>query len=355
MTEAADIHAVEPASSRDATSSLVSVEDLEVHFTPRRGLSRQAGALLRAVDGVTFSIARGETLGLVGESGCGKTTTGRATILLVSPTSGSVRFKGIELTTLSYREKQRARRDMQMIFQDPYSSLDPRMRVGKAIAEPLRIHGLARGREATRITEEVLAAVGLSKDALDRFPHEFSGGQRQRVAIARALAVRPALVVCDEPISSLDVSIQAQVLNLFVDLQEQFDLTYLFIAHDLSAIQHISRRIAVMYLGKIVEVVASTDLYGQPLHPYTKSLLSAVPRPNPHIERNRERIVLQGDVPSPMQPPSGCRFHTRCPFAQDRCRVEEPQLATALTNHLVACHYWEELANVSPARGLKRA
>jgi oligopeptide transport system ATP-binding protein len=305
-------------------------------------LQRQVG-WVRAVDDISFSVKRGETLGLVGESGCGKSTTGRAILQLYKPTAGTVNFLGKPLTTLGGGELRKMRREMQMIFQDPYASLNPRMTVGSIIGEPLEIHGLAKGREKQERVQELLRIVGLNPYFANRYPHEFSGGQRQRIGIARALAVQPSFIVCDEPISALDVSIQAQVINLLEELQEQFNLTYLFIAHDLSVVRHISDRVAVMYVGKIVELTTRDLLYERPLHPYTKALLSAVPIPDPAIERKRQRIILTGDVPSPVNPPTGCRFHPRCPFAQDLCREKEPPLIEVEPNHYTACHFWDEI------------
>jgi oligopeptide transport system ATP-binding protein len=299
---------------------------------------RKVGAV-RAVDGLSFFIRKGETLGLVGESGCGKSTTGRAILQLYRPTSGSVQFEGVELTRLKGEALRKMRRQVQMIFQDPYASLNPRMTVGSIIGEPLDIHGLARGREKQQRVEELLRVVGLNPYFANRYPHEFSGGQRQRIGIARALAVNPSFIVCDEPISALDVSIQAQIINLLEELQDEFGLTYLFIAHDLSVVRHISDRIAVMYLGKIVELADRLELYEQPLHPYTKALLSAVPIPDPTIERKRERIILTGDVPSPVNPPPGCRFHTRCPLADTICREQEPEFREVTPGHWAACHF----------------
>jgi oligopeptide transport system ATP-binding protein len=327
-----------------ALNAFVEVADLKVDFVLRRSLIGRPTRTLRAVDGVSFAINQGETLGLVGESGCGKTTTGRATILLQTPTAGTVRIGDMELTALPLRAQRKARRNMQMVFQDPYSSLDPRMKVGAAIREPLEIHGILHGAEATDRVNELLEAVGLPRDSVNRLPHEFSGGQRQRVAVARALAVWPSFIVCDEPISSLDVSVQAQVLNLLDDLQQQLGLTYLFIAHDLAAVRHISQRIAVMYLGKVVETAGRDELSKEPLHPYTRSLLSAVPRPNPVTERIRRRVVLRGDVPSALHPPTGCRFHTRCPYARELCRQQEPPLELVPSRRQVACHFWREVA-----------
>jgi oligopeptide transport system ATP-binding protein len=327
-----------------ADGELLQVENLKMYFPITQGiiLQRQVG-WVRAVDDISFGVRRGETLGLVGESGCGKSTTGRAILQLYKPTAGSVNFLGKQLTTLGGGELRKMRREMQMIFQDPYASLNPRMTVGSIIGEPLEIHGLAKGREKQERVQELLRIVGLNPYFANRYPHEFSGGQRQRIGIARALAVQPSFIVCDEPISALDVSIQAQVINLLEELQEQFNLTYLFIAHDLSVVRHISDRVAVMYVGKIVELTTRDLLYERPLHPYTKALLSAVPIPDPAIERKRQRIILTGDVPSPVNPPTGCRFHPRCPFAQDLCRQKEPQLLEVEPNHFAACHFWDEI------------
>jgi oligopeptide transport system ATP-binding protein len=323
-----------------AAPTLLDVRDLVMHFPLTQGVifQRKVGAV-RAVDGLSFTIRKGETLGLVGESGCGKSTTGRAILQLYRPTSGTVQFEGVELTRLKGEALRKMRRQVQMIFQDPYASLNPRMTVGSIIGEPLDIHGLARGREKQQRVEELLRVVGLNPYFANRYPHEFSGGQRQRIGIARALAVNPSFIVCDEPISALDVSIQAQIINLLEELQDEFGLTYLFIAHDLSVVRHISDRIAVMYLGKIVELADRLELYEQPLHPYTKALLSAVPIPDPTIERKRERIILTGDVPSPVNPPPGCRFHTRCPLADTICREQEPEFREVTPGHWAACHF----------------
>jgi oligopeptide transport system ATP-binding protein len=318
---------------------LLDVEQLRAHYTARRGLPfARRTTVTRAVDGVDLTIARGETVGLVGESGCGKSTLGRAILRLTPATSGSIRFDGVDVTTAGGDALRRLRRQMQMVFQDPYGSLDPRMTIEQAIAEPLRIHSLATGRRRRPRIRELLSLVGLDPEVAERFPHEFSGGQRQRIGIARALAVEPEFIVCDEPVSALDVSVQAQVLNLLDRLRDQLGLTYLFVAHDLSVVRHISHRVAVMYLGKIVEVAPRDDLYAAPLHPYTQALLSAVPVPNPALERQRRRTILVGDVPSPANPPSGCRFHTRCPIAVDRCAVEEPRLERKRGERLAACH-----------------
>ncbi len=318
---------------------LVSVQDLQMYFPVRSGIIFQRKiADIKAVDGVSFEIKRGETLGLVGESGCGKTTTGRCILQLYKPTAGNVLFEGQDLTTLKGGQLRRFRRRMQMIFQDPYSSLDPRQNAGSIIGEPLIVHKMTNSRgEYREQVSELLSVVGLNPSMANRFPHEFSGGQRQRIGVARALAVRPSLIVCDEPVSALDVSIQAQVINLLEDLQEQFNLTYLFIAHDLSVVRHISDRIAVMYLGKIMELADRLELYENPLHPYTKALLSAVPIPDPVIESQRERIILTGDVPSPLRPPPGCVFHTRCPIAIDECSQVVPELRNVGNEHWVSC------------------
>jgi oligopeptide transport system ATP-binding protein len=329
-----------PQSASATGAPLLEVKDLVMHFPLTQGVffQRKIGAV-RAVDGVSFSIHRGETLGLVGESGCGKSTTGRALLQLYKPTAGCVRFEGQDLVTLGAEEMRRMRRQVQMIFQDPYASLNPRMTVGSIIGEPLDIHGLAKGKEKQDRVEQLLSVVGLNPYFANRYPHEFSGGQRQRIGIARALAVNPAFIVCDEPISALDVSIQAQIINLLEELQSEFGLTYLFIAHDLSVVRHISNRVAVMYLGKIVELADRNELYVAPKHPYTKALLSAVPIPDPVIERKRERIILTGDVPSPVNPPSGCRFHTRCPLADTICREKDPEWREVTPGHWAACHF----------------
>jgi oligopeptide/dipeptide ABC transporter ATP-binding protein len=317
---------------------ILEVRDLVKHFHLGGGAFGGEPAVIKAVDGVSFTIRRGETLGLVGESGCGKTTTGRCILQLEKPTSGQVIFEGRDLTTASDAELRKVRRRLQVIFQDPYSSLNPRMTVGQIIAEPLAVHGLVRDRAARAArVRELLGHAGLLPGMASRYPHELSGGQRQRVGIARALAMEPALIVCDEPVSALDVSIQAQIINLLEELQAEFGLTYLFVAHDLSVVRHISDRVAVMYLGKIVEITDRKSLYEDPQHPYTRALLSAVPIPDPAVEAGRERIVLGGEVPSPLKPPSGCVFHPRCPIAIDDCRREVPALRETRADHRVAC------------------
>jgi oligopeptide transport system ATP-binding protein len=326
---------------------LLEVTDLKKHFPIKRGLLSRTVGQVRAVDGVSFSVQAGEVLGLVGESGCGKTTTGRCILRLVEPTSGSVRFEGREVTTLGRRALRSLRREMQIVFQDPYSSLNPRLTVGSMLGEPLAIHHLARGAAARDRVAELLTLVGLSPDHARRYPHEFSGGQRQRIGVARALAVNPRLIVADEPVSALDVSIQAQIINLLRDLQRKMNLTYLFVAHDLSVVEFISDRVAVMYLGKIVELASSTELYRQPLHPYSVSLLSAIPVPDP--DRKRARIVLKGDVPSAAKPPSGCRFHPRCFMAREICTHEEPPLLQINPGHWSACHFAGDLVSGTPA------
>ena len=322
--------------------TLVDVKDLEVYFPITSGIVFQRKvADVKAVDGVTFSVKKGETLGLVGESGCGKSTTGKAILQLERPTGGEVKFGASDLTKLKGGKLRSFRRNMQMIFQDPYASLNPRMSVGSIISEPITIHKLAKGSEKKERVQNLLQTVGLNPYFANRFPHEFSGGQRQRIGIARALAVEPDFIVCDEPVSALDVSIQAQIINLLQDLQDEFGLTYLFIAHDLSVVRHISDRVAVMYLGHIMELTDRDSIFDNPLHPYTKALMSAVPIPDPVLERERERIILLGDVPSPIAPPPGCVFHTRCPIAIDECRTTKPEwrnVGTADAEHWVWCH-----------------
>jgi oligopeptide transport system ATP-binding protein len=318
---------------------LVGVRDLAVHFPTRSGLFGRTSGAIKAVDGISFDISRGETLGMVGESGCGKTTAGRAILQLYRPTAGSVTLDGVDLVRQSPAEVRHARRKMQMIFQDPYASLNPQMRVGEIIARPLRVHGAARtGADERHMVADLMGKVGLDPAWRERYPHEFSGGQRQRIGIARALATKPDFIVCDEPISALDVSIQAQIVNLLEDLRDELGLTYLFIAHDLGMVRHISTRVAVMYLGKVMELTSSDELYEDPLHPYTQALLSAIPIPDPVLERGRRRILLEGDLPSPANPPVGCRFSTRCPLATARCRQDEPAFREAASGHWVACH-----------------
>jgi oligopeptide transport system ATP-binding protein len=331
----------------DNGKSLLRVENLKKHFPIMRGIiiSRQAGAV-KAVDGVSFTVQEGETLGLVGESGCGKSTTGRAILQLQKPTSGKVFFYDSELTGLSSVQLRALRPKMQMIFQDPYASLNPRHTVGKIVGEPLLIHGFGSESEIKARVIELLDMVGLKEVHYKRFPHEFSGGQRQRIGIARALALSPSFIVCDEPISALDVSIQAQVINLLQDLQHELNLTYLFIAHDLSMVKHISHRVAVMYLGKIAELSDRKSLFNEPLHPYTQALISAVPTPNPKVERTRQRILLEGEVPSPANPPSGCVFHTRCPIAVDECREVVPEYREVRPGHYAACHLIVEATEI---------
>jgi oligopeptide transport system ATP-binding protein len=337
------------------SDALVRVRELRKHFPITGGFLGRKTSLVKAVDGVTFEIRRGETLGLVGESGCGKSTTGRAILQLHKPTSGQVFFEGQDLTRLSGEELRRLRPRMQMIFQDPYAALNPRHTVGKIVGEPLVIHKMMGGHELQDRVAELLRLVGLDPAYVRRFPHEFSGGQRQRIGIARALSVNPSFVVCDEPISALDVSIQAQVVNLMQELQEQLGLTYLFIAHDLSMVKHISRRIAVMYLGKIMELAERNELFDDPLHPYTQSLSSAVPIPVPRLERQRQRFILSGDPPSPANPPSGCVFHTRCPLTIDECSRSEPLYREIRPGHYVACHLANERGGSKIARQASRA
>src|SRR6478672_6077375 len=337
----------ETATNGKNGSNLVEVEGLKVYFPIRAGIFKTIKGTVKAVDDVSFEVRRGETLGLVGESGCGKSTTGRAMIRLREPTGGTVKFDGVDLTSLKSEDLRRLRRRMQIIFQDPYGSLDPRMTVGAIISEPLETHGLAKGPARRERVAELLKMVGLDPTYVNRYPHEFSGGQRQRIGVARALAVEPEFIVCDEPISALDVSIQAQVLNLLTDLRQQLGLTYLFIAHDLSVVKHISDRVAVMYLGKIVEIGPPDVMYANPGHPYSRALLSAVPVPDPVLERKRKRVILTGDVPSPVNPPEGCRFHTRCWLYErlgqpEQCRTIDPPIRTLTGDHGAACHFAEQ-------------
>lgn len=323
---------------------LIEVENLSVHFrVPKKRLFQKHVDYVYAVSDLSFEIFQGETLGLVGESGCGKSTTGRALLHLIEPTKGEVTFEGVNITRLKGNELRKARKQFQIIFQDPFASLNPRLTVGDIVGEPLKIFGIASGKELDRQVQDLLHSVGMNPKFIRRYPHEFSGGQRQRIGIARALALRPKFVVADEPISSLDVSIQAQILNLLMDLKDQFHLTLLFIAHDLAAVRHISNRVAVMYLGKIVEIASRDAIYERPMHPYTQALLSCVPIPDPKLQKKRERIVLQGDVPSPIHPPPGCPFHTRCPKAMPYCAMVEPQLKEYEPGHFVSCHLYEEV------------
>ncbi len=329
-----------------ADGALLEVRDLSVHFPVNRGILQRPVGVVRAVDKISFRVQRGKTVGLVGESGCGKTTTGRAILQLCRPTAGEVIFDGQDLSNLRGTELRRVRRNLQMIFQDPFASLNPRMTVSNIVAEPLQIHNLFANRRQRRDrVAELLSVVGLNPAYTDRYPYEFSGGQRQRIGIARALAAEPDLIVCDEPVSALDVSIQAQIINLLQGLQDRFGLAYLFIAHDLSVVRHISDFVTVMYLGKLVEQATRTELYENPLHPYTKALLSAVPVPDPEVEAQRHRIILTGDVPSPLNLPSGCRFHPRCPWAEAICSQEQPTDSDAGSGHLVQCHLWKEIAD----------
>jgi oligopeptide/dipeptide ABC transporter ATP-binding protein len=318
------------------TRPLLEVKDLKKYYPVRKGVLQRVVGQVYAVDGISFTVGHGETLGLVGESGCGKSTAGKTIMKLIEPTSGEISVDGRRIDGLSRGEMQSVRRQVQFVFQDPYSSLNPRMSAGDIVAEPLRNFGVAVRSEVRDRVAEIFAKVGLRREQMDRFPHEFSGGQRQRIGIARALALHPGLIICDEPVSALDVSVQAQVINLLMDLQHEFRLSYLFIAHDLAVVEHISHRVAVMYLGKIVEIADKRDLFGRAQHPYTEALLSAVPVPNPRAKS--KRMILKGDVPSPIRPPSGCRFHTRCPYAVDRCKAEEPKIREIAPGHHVACH-----------------
>ena len=325
--------------SDNAQEYLVEVENLVKYFPVRAGLLQRVVAYVQAVDNISFAVRKGETLGLVVESGCGKTTVGRSMLRLIEPTSGEVRFDGQDVLKLRGNELKGIRRDMQIIFQDPYASLDPRVPIGESVMEGLHIHKIGSPKERFEIMIETLKKVGLEDYHARRYPHEFSGGQRQRIGIARALALRPKFIICDEPVSALDVSIQSQVLNILKDLQHEFGLTYLFIAHNLSVVEHISDRVAVMYLGKMVELTGRDELFKKPLHPYTQALMSAIPIPDPHLKR--KRTILKGDVPSPLNPPTGCRFHPRCPIAEANCSVDEPEFRLLRPNHWVACHYAE--------------
>ncbi|MGR4065202.1 MAG: ABC transporter ATP-binding protein [Vulcanimicrobiaceae bacterium] len=339
---------VEAIPAAPTTGALLQVKALKKYFPIHAGLLSRHVADVKAIDGVDFEIRHGETLGLVGESGSGKTTIGRVVMRLLPATSGDVTFDGRDILAMGRHDVRTLRRQMQIIFQDPYASLNPRMTVGDIVGEPLRIHHLASGKAAEDRVRDLLKLVGLRPYHANRYPHEFSGGQRQRIGVARALAVDPKFIVCDEPVSALDVSIQAQVINLLEDLQQQLGLTYLFIAHDLSVVRHISTRVAVMYVGKLVELADRDALYENPLHPYTQALLSAIPIPDPAIEARRTRIVLKGDIPSPVDPPAGCRFHTRCPIAFERCSLEEPAFVEYGSGHFAACHWVAEHGGQAP-------
>lgn len=345
MTSQANGNSRDGQGKQQSDDVLIRVRDLKKYFPIRRGVLRRQVGAVQAVDGISFDIRRGETLGLVGESGCGKSTAGRTILQLLEPTAGKVQFGDRELTELGKGELRRSRRHMQMIFQDPYASLNPRMTVGNIISEPLLIHNIGNSANRKERVQELLKLVGLNPYFVNRYPHEFSGGQRQRIGIARALSTNPSFIVADEPISALDVSIQAQVVNLLDDLKVELGLTYLFIAHDLSMVRYISDRVAVMYLGRIVELADRNSVYEQPLHPYTQALLSAIPVPDPDKEARRQRIILEGDVPNPANPPVACRFHTRCPYVTDICREVDPEfrnLGTAENPHMVACHHAEK-------------
>ena len=330
---------------------ILEVTDLVKHFPIKAGIliDRQIGAV-QAVDGVSFTVNRGETLGLVGESGCGKSTLSRSILQLIKPTSGSVRFDGREITNLGAGDLRKLRPQMQMVFQDPYASLNPRKRVAQIVGDPMKLHGIVPRGGAVKAVQELLERVGLNPEHYNRFPHEFSGGQRQRIGIARALSLNPRMIIADEPVSALDVSIQAQIINLLEDLQEDLGLTYIFVAHDLGVVRHVADRIAVMYLGKIVEIGPAAEVYSNPIHPYTLSLLSAVPIPDPRANAERKQMILEGDVPSPADPPAACRFHTRCPFATDVCSVEEPPLIDHGGGHFAACHHPLDAAGQPRAR-----
>ncbi len=329
-----------PSKKNGRSKDLVQVKNLVKYYPVRGGVLRRVVAWVKAVDDISFTIKEGETLGLVGESGCGKTTAGHTLLRLIPPTSGSVVFDGVDVFQLKGKALKEMRRKMQVVFQDPYASLDPRLPIGESVAEGLKIHNIGTPRERVEMVMEMLRKVGLEDYHANRYPHEFSGGQRQRIGIARALTLQPRFIVLDEPVSALDVSIQAQVLNLLKDLQQEFGLTYLFVAHNLAVVEHISDRVAVMYLGKIAEMAPRDDLFRKPLHPYTQALMSAIPIPDPTVKR--KRVILKGDVPSPLNPPSGCRFHPRCPVARENCAVDEPGLRELRSGHQVACHYAED-------------